>query len=161
MSIQTPLINGFYPSYADIELNLNGLHIVGVTSISYDDDLKRSYVYGTQKVPLGLSTGKYVPNGEIELLLPQAQLVLDTLGLIGLAFGGFRFAPIGVTVSYAPVSPLPLITDDFVCYLGKQDAKNKVSDDALTRTFGLYIAGTINWGGNPGAIDLNSLGAAG
>lgn len=154
-----PLINGFYPSYADIVLKVDGFQIVGATDVSYDDDLKRSAVYGTQKVQLGLTNGKYVPNGSITLLLPAATFLLATLSTVGLALGGFRFVPFAVTVSYQPLGPLPLVTDAFECYLGKQEAKNKVSDDPSDRTFGLYLTGAILWNGSPGALDLNSIGA--
>lgn len=161
MALTTPLINGFYPAYADIILRTNGLQIVGATAIDYSDDLKRTKVYGTQKVPLGLTTGKYEADGSITLLLSPAMLLLATLSTVGLVLGGFRFVPIGVTVSYAPIGPLPLVTDSFVCFLGKQEAKQKVSDDPIERTFSLHLPGTIAWNGSPGAIDLNSIGAIG
>lgn len=161
MSLTTPLVNGFYPAYADIIFRMNGLQFVGVTSIDYSDDLKRAKVYGTQKVMLGLTTGKYEAEGSVTFLLSPAQLLLASLSTIGLALGGFRFVPMGVTISYAPIGPLPLVTDSFVCFLGKQEAKNKVGDDALERTFGLYLPGAISWNGSPGAIDLNSIGAVG
>jgi hypothetical protein len=162
--VQNPLINGFYYSYADIEFTVTGQRFVGVTEINYDDDLKRAKVYGTQKSPLGLTTGKYEANGDVEFLLEAAVLLTQTLALQGAGFGGFRFVPMNVTVSYTTAglnNPLPLVTDSFVCYLGKQDAKNKVSDEALTRKFGLYLPSVITWNGNPGVTDPNSFGAFG
>jgi hypothetical protein len=161
-----PLINGFYPSFADILLRTGiaggpTLQFVGVSAIDYDDDLKRSKVYGTQKVSLGLTSGKYEATGSITFLLPNANLLTSTLGAIGLALGGFRFVPLTVSCAWAPIGPVPTTLDSFVCFLGKQESKNKVSDEASERTFGLYIPGAINWNGFPGAFDLNSIGAAG
>jgi hypothetical protein len=159
MGLQNPLIQGFFPSYSDVEVNVNGLHFVGVTSITYNDDLKRSKVRGTQKVPLGLTNGSYEAEGEIEFTLPAATLLISTLSVVGAALGGFRFVPCGITVAYVPVGITTLVVDDFVCFLGKLDAQNKVSDEALMRKFSLVIPGAINWNGSPGAIDLNSIGA--
>lgn len=162
----TTLVNGSYPSFADIVFRVGvaggtTLQFVGVTSIDYDDDLKRSKVFGTQKVSLGLTNGKYEANGSVTFLLNPANLLIATLGVIGIPFGGFRFVPITVSVSYAPIGPLPNVLDSWVCFLGKQDSKNKVSEDASERTFSMYIPGAINWNGFPGAFDLNSIGAVG
>lgn len=166
MALTTPLINGAYPSFADIILRVAPagsvpLQFVGVTAIDYDDDCKRSLVYGAQKVSLGLTNGKYEASGSITFLANPANLMLAILGSIGLAFGGFRFVPIGVSVAYAPIGPLPTILDSFSCFLGKQESKNKVGEDPSERTFGLYIPGAINWNGWPGAFDLNSTLAVG
>ena len=161
-----PLINGAYPSFADIVMRVGVagagiLQFVGVSAIDYDDDCKRSKVYGTQKVSLGLTNGKYEANGSITMFANPATLLLTTLGAIGLPLGGFRFVPISISVAYAPIGPLPTILDSFSCFIGKQEAKNKVSDDPSERTFGLYLPGAINWNGMPGAFDLNSIGAVG
>jgi hypothetical protein len=161
-----PLINGTYPAYADILLRVGiaggpTLQFVGVTAIDYDDDLKRSKVYGTQSVSLGLTRGKYEANGSITFLLPNANLVTSTLGAIGIALGGFRFVPLTVSVAWAPIGIIPTTLDSFVCFLGKQESKNKVSDDPSERAFSLYIPGAISWNGFPGAFDLNSIGAVG
>jgi|SRR5580658_515817 hypothetical protein len=159
MGLQNPLINGFFPSYADIEVNVNGLHFVGVSEVNYSDDLKRSKVKGTQKIPLGLTNGSYEAEGDIEFTQPAAALLISTLSALGFALGGFRFVPCGITIAYVPVGVTTLIVDDFVCFLGKQEQKNKVSDEAIMRRFTLVIPGAINWNGSPGAIDLNSIGA--
>jgi hypothetical protein len=161
-----PLINGFYPAFSDVVFRVGiaggaTLQIVGCSSIDYDDDLKRSKVYGAQKVPLGLTSGKYEANGSVTMFVNPANLLISTLALAGIALGGFRFVPLTVTVSWQPVGPLPLILDSFTCFIGKQESKNKVSDDPSERTFGLYIPGAIVWNGEPGAYDLNSFGAVG
>jgi hypothetical protein len=161
MALTTPLVNGNYPSFADVILRIGvaggaTIQIVGVTSIDYDDDLKRAPVYGAQTVQLGLTNGKYEAHGSITLLLNPANLLIATLGAIGIPFGGFRYVPITVSVAYAAIGPLPTVLDSFVCYLGKQDSKNKVGDEPSERTFALYINGAISWNGFPGAFDLNS-----
>jgi hypothetical protein len=161
MALTTPLVNGNFTSYADIILRVGvaggtTIQIVGATSIDYDDDLKRAPVYGTQTVQLGLTNGKYEAHGSITLLLNAANLLIDTLGTIGIPFGGFRYVPLTVSIAYATVGPLPTNLDSFICYLGKQDSKNKVGDEPSERTFALYINGAINWNGFLGAFDLNS-----
>jgi len=159
MSLTTPLINGAYPSWADVVFRTNGLQFVGITELNYSDDMKRSRVYGTQRVQLGLTAGKYESDGDVTFLLPAASLLLATLAISGALLGGFRFIPLACTVSYQPLGPVPLVTDAFVCFLGKQEAKGKVSDDALDRKFSLYLATAIVWNGAPGCFDLNSIGA--
>src|ERR1019366_899029 len=142
-----PILNGAIPSYADIIFRVAPaggatLQVTGATSLDYDDDCKRAKVWGTGKVPL---------------LLPSANLLIGILGLIGIPLGGFRFVPIGVSVAWAALGPIPTNLDSFVCFLGKQESKNKVGEDPSERTFGLYIPGAIMWNGFAGAFDLNSL----
>ena len=157
-----PILNGAIPSYADIIFRVAPaggatLQVTGVTSIDYDDDCKRAKVWGTGKVPLGLTNGKYEANGSVTLLNPSANLLIGILGTVGIPLGGFRFVPIGVSIAWAALGPIPTNLDSFVCFLGKQESKNKVGEDASERTFSLYIPGAIMWNGFAGAFDLNSL----
>jgi len=96
-------------------------------------------------------------NGSVTLLNPSANLLIGILGTVGIPLGGFRFVPIGVSIAWAALGPIPTNLDSFVCFLGKQESKNKVGEDASERTFSLYIPGAIMWNGFAGAFDLNSL----
>ena len=57
MGLVSPLVNGFYHAFADIEIQANGLLFAGVAAIDYDDNLNRAKVYGTASTPLGLTKG--------------------------------------------------------------------------------------------------------
>lgn len=160
-----PTVNGF-PCFADIVFRVGvpagpGLQFVGVTSINYDDDMKRAMVYGTQRAPLGVTAGKYEAHGDVTFLLNPAQLMMQALQVFGALLGGFRFVPVRVSCAWQPTGPVAMVLDSFTCYVGKQEAKNKVGDEASERTFGLYIPGVISWNGIPGVVDLNSIGAVG
>lgn len=156
-----PSVNNFFPSYSDIVFKTNGLQFVGVTSIKYSGGLKRGRVKGTQKLALGITNGSYEADGEVEFILVSAQLLMNSLNFIGAPLGGYAFVPLSVTVAYQPIGPVPLIIDSFVCYLGKQDSDNKVSEDASMRKFSLEIPGSIFRNGIPDVTDLNSIGAVG
>jgi hypothetical protein len=145
----SPLINGSFTAFADIELNLNGLLIAGVAAIDYDDNLARSKVYGTSSVPLGLTKGKYEATGSVELYLEAANLILTTYP------GTWRMVPIIFNVSYVPFTfPATPVFDVIpVAYLTKQTSSNKVGDEATTRKFELAIPGQILWGGAPSFIE--------
>jgi hypothetical protein len=157
MAISTPLINGFYHAYADIELRANGLQFAGVVAIDYDDNLNRAKVRGTAAVPLGLTKGAYEANGSLEFLLEAAQLLQTTL------LPAFRQVPVTCTVSYVPsgIAPLPLISDSFTFYIGQVTQSNKVGDDALTRKFTMHIPGQIFWNGVPSIIETSTIGSVG
>jgi hypothetical protein len=160
MGLTIPLINGDFHSYADIELSFNGLQFAGVTSIDYDDNLNRAKVRGTQSVPLGLTKGAYEANGEIEMLLEAWNLLQFTLNPLG----GWRQLPLYIGITYAPggIVPLPIVNDVIpAAYLGKLEAKNKVSDDPVTRRFSLHIPGQILWGGVSSVLETNTLLAVG
>jgi hypothetical protein len=163
MGLLSPLINGFYHSYADIEFTVNGLHFVGITEINYDDNLNRAKVMGTAKIPLGLTGGKYEANGDFEMLLEAAVLMELTLGIPLL--GGWRQTPVTATISYVPsgiTNPLPLIVDVIPAFfIGKKESKNKIGDEASTRRYSMHIPGQILWNGVPSVIETATLGAVG
>lgn len=147
--LNSPLINGSFCAFADIELNLNGVLLAGVAAIDYDDNLARAKVYGTSSVPLGLTKGKYEAMGSIELYLEAAQVIMS------LYPGTWRMVPIAINISYVPFTfpALPVFDVIPVAYLTKQTASNKVGDEASTRKFELAIPGQILWNGVPSFIE--------
>ncbi len=71
-----PIINGFVPSFASVEIRLAGtagalsaagaLPLPGVKSINYKDPLTISKVYGNSPRPVGRTRGQLAPSGSIE-----------------------------------------------------------------------------------------------
>jgi len=154
-----PAINANYFSWSDIELQFltpTPLLFAGVKAINYDDNLTRKLVYGTAAQPIGLTKGKYEPKGDIELWLPQANLLISTMPL-------WRQVPVTITIAYvssgplglpAPGLPQPVIVDTIPnCYLTSLAASQTESDSALSRKFGLTITGQILWGGLPSFLE--------
>ncbi len=157
MALIAPLINGFFHSFADVEVNANGLRFAGVVAIDYDDNLRRAMVYGTASTPLGLTKGQYEASGSIEFLLEAAQT-------LQLSLGAWRQVPLVINVSYIPSGLTPILpVFDVIpgCYLGKVTQSGKLGDEALTRKFELYIPQQILWNGVPSFIETSTIGAAG
>ena len=156
MGLTSPLINGSFHAFADVELVCNGLLFAGAAAIDYDDNLARGKVYGTASTPLGLTKGKYEATGSIELYLEAAQLLM-------LSLGAWRMVPLVINIHYVPVTFPAIPVFDVIpqAYLGKQTASNKVGDDAITRKFELAIPGQILWSGLPSFIEVTALTAVG
>jgi hypothetical protein len=161
MALATPLINGFLPAYADVQMRVNGLLFVGVASIDYSDNLSRGQPYGTAAISLGLTKGSYKAKGTVELYLPAAVTFETSLYPIALPLGGIRFVPITFSVGYAPagVAPLPVVTDSFTGYLGDISQTERVSDDAIVRKYEILIPGVIFWNGVAAIVEPGTLSA--
>jgi hypothetical protein len=157
-----PLVNGMYFSWADVETTIvtatgQVLPMVGYKAINYKDSLSKQLVRGTASVAIGLTKGKYEASGDIEMWLPQANLLITTMG------PGWKQVPISFQVSYlssgplgAPGTGLPqsVITDTIPgCFLTEIDASQSESDEGLSRKFTLKIPGQILWNGQPSMID--------
>ena len=159
MGLIAPLINGFYHAYADAEIVANGLPYGGVVAANYSDNLNRAKVRGTGSVPLGLTRGAYEAKGDVEMLLEAFAIMTTALGPF------WRQVPLIFNFSYVPIglSPIPLITDTVIGYIGEVTFSGKVSDDALTRKFTLHIPGQILWnnGALPSVLDQNLIGVVG
>lgn len=161
MAIATPLINGFLPAYADVQLRVAGYLFVGVASIEYSDNLSRGQPYGTAAISLGLTKGSYKAKGTVEMYLPAAVTMETLLAPLYIPLGGLRQLPIQYSVSYAPAgaAPLPVVTDVFTGYFGDISQSQRVSDDAIVRKYEILIPGVIVWNGNPAIVEPGTISA--
>lgn len=125
--MQYALINGDYPSFADITFATEGAVCPALKSINYGNKLGRAYVRGTNREALGMTSGQYEPTGDFEMYLPQ----LDSLlGFLGQAYGGVAFT---ITCSYA-IAFGPTITDTLIgCRITDIEASQSEGIDALSR----------------------------
>lgn len=78
--VPTPLVNGVYYSYADIEFQIGTGIYLGLKSINYEIKLQRQYVRGTNRNPLGQTSGQLDMTADFEIYLPQLQFLLQQLG---------------------------------------------------------------------------------
>lgn len=149
-------VNGNYYAFGDIETRITGIGtpltaalFVGFTSINYSDKLGRAYVRGTQRMPLGASSGQYEAAGDFEMHKPQADSLIQLLG------PNWRQISLTFTVSYSTVGPLGLpglpVSTDVInqAYLTDLDAPNADGVESLKRKFTMFIVGGINWSGVP------------
>ena len=153
------IVNGIYFAHPDCVLNVDGLQLSAVKSLSYKSSLGRQYVRGTSPLPLGMTTGKYEAGGDLELYLPSAALLMT-------AAGGpeFLMIPHVLTVVYGPnvVVPLPLVTDILAgAYFTEVDASTSDSEDAITRKFAFKLMLPIVRNGSPDLFWAPTIGAVG
>ncbi len=111
MTVPIPLVNGVAYAYADIEMNIGpGPSIyAGFKSINYDHKLGRQFVRGTNREPLGQTSGQYEPSAEFEMYLGSWKVLL---GQIGQGFMQFSIPFINISHGTDPESlPLGIVTD--------------------------------------------------
>lgn len=162
LPIPIPLINGDFYSYADIEVSIVGLTVpvplgiyAGIKSINYGHKLGRAYVRGTNREPLGMSSGQYEPSADFEMFTPQANLFMAALG------PGYMQVPFSVVVNYT-TTQLGIVSDSIVgAYITEVSKSNSESVDATTVKFTLMpqrillnglFAVTVPIGGIPGFV---------
>lgn len=68
-----PLINGVEYTHADIVLNILGVPVIGVTSITYSDMQDIDLNYGTGQMPVSRGFGAIKPEGSITLTMKEIQ----------------------------------------------------------------------------------------
>lgn len=108
MAVISPLVNGNYYSFANIEWRINGLFVLGIKSVNYGHKVNSQFVRGTNPLPLGMTQGQYEPHADVEIFRPQWELVLASLG------NGYMNVSSTMTVTYGnPLdnAGLPTVTD--------------------------------------------------
>jgi hypothetical protein len=108
--IKNPDINGNRTAYCDIQFGVAAARLKGVNSLDYGDNHDIPKVKGMASRAIGRTQGTEDPDGEMEILQAEWNLLLPIL-TVGGTFGYAQLAwP--VTVSYATVlNPLDTITD--------------------------------------------------
>jgi hypothetical protein len=108
------------------------------------------HVRGTAMQPLGMTQGRYTANGDFDMYLDAAMLLITSLG------PNWRSTPIFATISYAtPLNPiLPFTIDEIPgFYIGEVDASQSEGEEPLSRKFTMHIPGQILWGLLPSIIE--------
>jgi hypothetical protein len=107
-----PVINGYVPSYASVEVNLGGdtggTNLPGVKSISYKEALAMSRIYGNSVNPQGRTRGQLTASGSIEFYRDQWDAVIALLS--GTGSWGFSEKQWTLNITYAE-TPLTTACD--------------------------------------------------
>lgn len=114
MAVISPLVNGNYYSFANIEWRINGLFVLGIKSINYGHKVNTQFVRGTNALPLGMTQGQYEPHADVEVFRPQWDLLMASLSPLGL---GYMNTASDMTVTYgnsADNAGLPTVTDTLI-----------------------------------------------
>ena len=99
MANVTPLINGEAVSWAQITVNLLGVPLTGITSISYEDTQEITDNYGKGNYPVSRGFGKVESKANLALLAEEANALIERAPK-----GRLQEIPeFDVIVSYLPV----------------------------------------------------------
>jgi hypothetical protein len=96
-TVNYPLINGVYPSWASVEIRVQNYVIGGITEINYKPSLESNYVLGAGAQPIGQTEGMTKYEGDFTILLPQWHALQKLLG------DGYGRVPLDIIVTYSPV----------------------------------------------------------
>src|SRR5512147_2600207 len=98
-----PIINGYVPSFASVEVNLGGqtggTNLPGVKSINYKEALAMARIYGNSVNPQGRTRGQLAASGSVEFYRDQWDAVVAILS--GNGAWGFAEKQWTLSISYA------------------------------------------------------------
>ena len=98
----TPFVNGFIPAWANITLAVNGVPIVGISSINYSEVHEASSVMGRGNVAVARGVGNHTFEGSITLEKSEVlalQQAAKSQGLLDADITGLL--PFTITVSWS------------------------------------------------------------
>lgn len=91
---QTPLINGYHPSWAQAEVVIDGDRYQGIKSLNYTFPVAKTKVRGTNQLPIGRTTGQADFTGDMEMYVLTFKALVARLG------DGFANAVFDIDVSW-------------------------------------------------------------
>lgn len=98
-----PDVNGIRTSYCSIQLNLEGLPLIGVDSVNYRNTHEVGKIRGTSAKPIGRTRGNLDFEGDIEFYQAEwASLILPKLTFFGVR--EFSATSWTVTIAYSEVN---------------------------------------------------------
>ena len=135
-----PLINGIQHSWANIEVEILGRVVTGITEIMYDSKKVIEDVYGAGDEPIQRGEGNRTYTASITL----KQFEVDAIQALVGSFKIDRIPPFNITVNYRSTLDQPSKTD----ILRNVQFKNNVRDWKQGQTSGdvkleLAIAGIV------------------
>jgi hypothetical protein len=120
----TPLINGQNYGWGDITVNINGLPVVGITAIKYEEEQEKENIYGAGRYPVSRGKGRVKSMASITLMVEVVMAIAKAAPKGQL----HRIAPFPIVVSYQPEAG-PIVTDVIMnCEFKKQTRDFKEGD---------------------------------
>lgn len=120
-----------------------GTTAIGVKSISYNDELEKSPVYGKGRTPIAYGVGNHKAQGSLSMLRQHADEFEDALLATSDEEGVLMHKPFTMTVNYAN-SDQPIRTDILrKCAITKRDYQGKQGDTELAVSYDFQILGGI------------------
>lgn len=144
--IDWPNVNGEYPDFASILLDIAGSRVpVGLDELNFEDGREPGEVRGNSSQDLGTTPGEYKATGDFSCPVPQMEGIERLLASRPGGVFGTRF-DIAVTIRRGSV----VLTYELLgCKLKKLGDSHQQGSDALKRKAELYVGGIIRDGRPP------------
>lgn len=138
-------INGNLYDWESVEIQLPNGTVIGIESISYNDERPITPRHGKGSTPRGYGRGNYKASGSMELDLDEAERLRKALG--GSVYGGKPFV---IIISYG-TDDQPTVTDTLPdVKIVKKDSGAKQGDENTgVRKLDFEIMSAVKWGGEP------------
>ena len=94
-----PMINGVLPSWATIQVLIEGVIVTGITDIKYDDSQEIENVYGAGQNPIGRGYGRITCKADITLERSEIESIRKSSPTGRLQ----DIAPFDIVVAFIPV----------------------------------------------------------
>jgi hypothetical protein len=114
----TPVVNGHRYSFASIEMVIADYTLIGITSVSYSDELPGVEIFGHDSIRIGRCVGKRKLAASFEVLRYEWMFVLQKLG------NSYGRVKVLMQVQYADTDQ-PVVTDTIEGWLSKVDSQNE------------------------------------
>jgi len=138
-----PNINGTAHDWSSVEIDLGedaGIFI-GISELTYSDNLEPGEAMGTSAQKLARTRGVYSAEGSITMLKRDAAEFIAALGQ------GFKEVVFPITAMYSDEGAGDVITDKlFSCRIGSTESGGSQGSDALSVTYSIDIL-RISWNG--------------
>ena len=101
-----PEINGVVYSWSNLQVNINGTLITGITKVNYKDEQEIESIYGAGQRPIGRGYGRITSSASMTLLRDEVETIRTENG------GGRLqdIAPFDIIVQFIPVDGKAMIT---------------------------------------------------
>jgi hypothetical protein len=93
------MINGVVPSWATMQVLIEGVPITGITSINYNDNQDIQNIYGAGQQPIGRGYGRITPTADITLERSE----IETIRKASPSGRLQDIAPFDIVISYIPI----------------------------------------------------------
>lgn len=152
---QTPLINGYFHSWSQVEIVIAGRRYQGVKSLNYTATVAKTKVRGTNQLPIGRTTGAADFTGDLEVYLSTFDAIAADLG------NDFANATFDIDVSYRATPEDNLVADELVgVAISEIGGGGADSNDALTKKLKIDMM-NIKFNGVWAVTPLDNTGASG
>lgn len=138
-----PLINGSEPGYSNINLNLLGSTVVGISGIKYEMKQEKENEYALGELPVSRSYGVKEPSGSITLLGSAVEALRESVSNGDLT----DIPPFDIPVIWTPKNSVEIHTHILkACEFTGDSVDIKSKDKKYETELGLVI-GDIDYNG--------------